>query len=95
MTLAQVVTQSVLPDLAAHATPLAERGGCRARRRRRPDDRRWLVDLDDRNDQGQILTGSRMLFALAEHRQLPAIFGRIFRDTARRFRPSCSRRPWR
>src|SRR5262249_37756259 len=29
------------------------------------------------NNAGQILNGSRMLFALAEHGELPAIFGRI------------------
>jgi len=29
------------------------------------------------NNAGQILNGSRMLFALAEHRELPAFFGRI------------------
>jgi amino acid transporter len=29
------------------------------------------------NNAGQALTGSRMLYALAEHRQLPAFFGRV------------------
>ena len=29
------------------------------------------------NNAGQVLSGSRMLFALAEHGQLPAFFGRI------------------
>ena len=29
------------------------------------------------NNAGQILSGSRMLFALAEHGELPAFFGRI------------------
>src|SRR4030095_4510410 len=29
------------------------------------------------NNAGQVLSGSRMLFALAEHGELPAFFGRI------------------
>ena len=77
MTLAQVVTQSVLPDLASHSTPIADAaavflGASGA----------LLVGVGSvvsmtGNNAGQILNGSRMLFALAEHRQLPAIFGWI------------------
>ena len=77
MTLAQIVAQSVLPDLASHSTPIADAaavflgaGGA------------LLVGAGSvvsmtGNNAGQILSGSRMLYALAEHRQLPAIFGRI------------------
>jgi amino acid transporter len=77
MTLTQAVAQSVLPDLAAHSTPIADAaavflgaGGA------------MLVGIGSvvsmgGNNAGQILTGSRMLFALAEHGELPAVFGRI------------------
>jgi amino acid transporter len=77
MTLAQVVAESVLPDLAAHKTPIADAaavmlgaGGA------------LLVGIGSvvsmtGNNAGQVLSGSRMLFALAEHGELPAVFGRI------------------
>ena len=77
MTLAQIVAQSVLPDLAAHKTPIADAaavmlgaGGA------------LLVGIGSvlsmtGNNAGQVLSGSRMLFALAEHGELPAVFGRI------------------
>jgi APA family basic amino acid/polyamine antiporter len=77
MTLAQVVAQSVLPDLAGHSTPMADAaavflgsGGA------------LLIGAGSvvsmtGNNAGQILTGSRMLFALAEHGELPGVFGRV------------------
>ena len=77
MTLTQVVAQGVLPDLASHSTPIADAaavflgaGGA------------LLVGAGSvvsmtGNNAGQMLSGSRMLFALAEHGELPAIFGRI------------------
>jgi len=77
MTLAQIVAQSVLPELAAHKTPIADAaavmlgaGGA------------LLVGIGSvvsmtGNNAGQVLSGSRMLFALAEHGELPALFGRI------------------
>jgi len=77
MTLAQIVAQSVLPDLAAHKTAIADAaavmlgaGGA------------LLVGAGSvvsmtGNNAGQVLSGSRMLFALAEHGELPAVFGRI------------------
>jgi basic amino acid/polyamine antiporter, APA family len=77
MTLAQVVAQGVLPDLAAHSTPIADAsavilgaGGA------------LLIGAGSvvsmtGNNAGQVLSGSRMLFALAEHGELPAFFGRI------------------
>jgi APA family basic amino acid/polyamine antiporter len=77
MTLAQVVAQGVLPNLAAHSTPIADAaavmfgaGGA------------LLVGAGSvvsmtGNNAGQVLSGSRMLFALAEHGELPAFFSRI------------------
>jgi amino acid transporter len=77
MTLTQIVAQSVLPDLAVHKTPIADAaavmlgsGGA------------LLVGMGSvlsmtGNNAGQVLSGSRMLFALAEHGELPAFFGRI------------------
>ncbi len=77
MTLMQVVAQGVLPNLADHATPIADAaavflgaGGA------------LLVGAGSviamtGNNAGQVLTGSRALFALAEHGQLPPLFGRI------------------
>ena len=77
MTLAQIVAQGVLPDLAAHSTPIADAaavflGSAGA----------LLVGIGSvlsmtGNNAGQVLSGSRMLFALAEHGELPAFFGRI------------------
>ena len=77
LTLAQIVAQGVLPDLASHNTPMADAaavflGSTGA----------LLVGIGSvismtGNNAGQVLSGSRMLFALAEHRELPAFFGRI------------------
>src|SRR5205809_1669433 len=77
MTLAQVVAQGLLPDLPAHSTPIADAaavllGSIGA----------LLVGIGSvismtGNNAGQVLSGSRMLFALAEHGELPAFFGRI------------------
>jgi APA family basic amino acid/polyamine antiporter len=76
-TLTQIVAQGVLPDLAAHATPIADAaavflgsGGA------------LLVGIGSvvsmtGNNAGQVLSGSRMLFALAEHGELPMFFGKI------------------
>jgi amino acid transporter len=77
MTLAQIVAQGVLGNLAVHSTPIADAsavflgaGGA------------LLVGIGSvvsmtGNNAGQVLSGSRMLFALAEHGELPAFFGRI------------------
>jgi basic amino acid/polyamine antiporter, APA family len=77
LTLAQIVAQGVLPDLAPHTTPIADAaavflGSAGA----------LLVGAGSvismtGNNAGQVLSGSRMLFALAEHGELPAFFGRI------------------
>ena len=77
MSLAQIVAQGVLPDLAPHSTPIADAaavflGSAGA----------LLVGAGSvvsmtGNNAGQVLSGSRMLFALAEHGELPAFFARI------------------
>jgi basic amino acid/polyamine antiporter, APA family len=77
MTLAQIVAQGVLPDLTPHSTPIADAaavflGPAGA----------LLIGVGSvismtGNNAGQVLSGSRMLFALAEHGELPAFFGRI------------------
>src|SRR5262249_39019311 len=77
MTLAQVVAQGVLADLSAHMTPIADAaavflGASGA----------LLVGTGSilsmtGNNAGQVLTGARMIFALAEQGELPAWFGRI------------------
>src|SRR5262245_19053323 len=71
MTLTQIVAQGVLPDLATHSTPIADAaaaflGATGA----------LLIGVGSvvsmsGNNAGQVLNGSRMLFALAEQRQLP------------------------
>lgn len=77
MTLMQIVAQGVLADVARHATPIADAaaiflgaGGA------------LLVGIGSvvsmtGNNAGQVLNGSRMLYALAEQRQLFAWFGRV------------------
>lgn len=77
MTLAQVVAMGVLPDLARSPTPLADAslvmlGGAGA----------LLIGVGSvvsmtGNNAGQVLTGSRMLFALAENGELPRFFRKI------------------
>ena len=77
MTLTQIVAQGVLPDLAGHATPIADAaaafmGASGA----------LLIGIGSvlsmtGNNAGQVLSGSRMLYALAEQRQLPALLARI------------------
>lgn len=77
MTLGQVVTQTVLDDVTVSTTPMADAAG------------RFLGPLGvamitigsvismTGNNAGQVLTGSRMLFALAENHALPAWFARV------------------
>jgi basic amino acid/polyamine antiporter, APA family len=77
MTLAQIVAMGTLPDLAAASTPLAASagvfmGGAGA----------LLIGIGSvismtGNNAGQVLSGSRMLFALAEHGDLPRVFARV------------------
>ena len=77
MTLTQIVAQGVLPNLADHATPIADAaaaflgaGGA------------LLIGIGSvvsmtGNNASQVLSGSRMLFALAEQGQLPAFLSHI------------------
>ena len=77
MTLTQIVAQGVLPDLAGHATPIADAaaafmGAAGA----------LLIGVGSvvsmtGNNAGQVLSGSRMIFALAEQGQLPWFLARI------------------
>lgn len=77
MTLTSIVATGVLPDLAASQRPLAEgaamflgAGGA------------LLISLGSAvsmtgNNMGQVLSGSRMIFALAENGDLPRWFARV------------------
>jgi amino acid transporter len=77
MALAQAVAQGLLPNLAEHSTPIADAavvclgaGGA------------FMIGVGSvvsmtGNNAGQVLTGARMLFALAEHDQLPRWFGYV------------------
>jgi APA family basic amino acid/polyamine antiporter len=77
MTLTQIVAQGVLPDVANHATTIADAaaaflGAAGA----------LLIGVGSvvsmtGNNAGQVLSGSRMLFALAEQGQLPRFLARI------------------
>jgi APA family basic amino acid/polyamine antiporter len=77
MTLTQVVAQGVLSDVAGHSTPIADAaaafmGASGA----------LLIGVGSvvsmtGNNAGQVLSGSRMIFALAEHGQLPSFLARI------------------
>jgi amino acid transporter len=77
MTLAQVVAQSVLPDLSAHSTPIADAAAVFLGSAGALLIGAGSVISMTGNNAGQVLSGSRMLFALAEHGELPAFFGRI------------------
>jgi amino acid transporter len=75
--LAQMVTMSALPDVAASRTPMADAslvmfGAAGA----------MMISLGSvvsmtGNSAGQVLTGSRMLYALAENNELPRWFARV------------------
>jgi len=77
MTLVQIVAQGVLPNLAEHATPIADAaaaflGAAGA----------LLIGIGSvvsmtGNNAGQVLSGSRMLYALAAHGRLPAFLARV------------------
>ena len=77
MTLTQIVAQGVLFDVANHATPIADAaavfmGASGA----------LLIGIGSvvsmtGNNAGQVLSGSRMIFALAEQGQLPRFLARI------------------
>lgn len=75
--LAQVVTMSVLPDLAASRTPLADAAALMFGAAGALMISVGSVVSMTGNNAGQVLTGSRMLYALAENHELPRWFGRI------------------
>jgi amino acid transporter len=77
LTLAQLVCLSVLPDLAASRTPLADASA----RLMGPAGAAMITVAalmsTSGNNMGQALSGSRNLYALAEQQDLPPFFGRI------------------
>lgn len=75
--LAQVVAMSVVPDLAATKTPLADASAIMLGAAGGLMISVGSVLSMTGNNAGQVLTGSRMLYALAEHKELPQWFGRI------------------
>src|SRR4051812_1646196 len=77
MTVAQFVAQGVLPDLAKHATPIADASAVLLGAAGALVIGIGSVVSMTGNNAGQVLSGSRMLFALAEHGELPAFFARI------------------
>lgn len=77
MTLGQVVTQTVLDDVTASRTPMADAAGVFLGPMGVAMITIGSIVSMTGNNAGQVLTGSRMLFALAENRALPAFFARI------------------
>jgi basic amino acid/polyamine antiporter, APA family len=75
--LAQLVAMSVLPDVAASRTPLAEAMGLMIGAGGAAVVTIGSIVSMTGNNAGQVLTGSRMLFALAENGELPRWFARI------------------
>jgi amino acid transporter len=76
-TLIQVVAVGVLPDLASSRTPLADASFLLA-----GSAGALLIGVGSvvsmtGNNAGQVLTGSRMIYALAEHGELPRVFAWI------------------
>lgn len=77
MTLAQIVAMGTLPDLASHSTPLADAAaGFMGSAGALMIGVGSVISMTG-NNAGQVLSGSRMLFALAENGELPAFFGRV------------------
>jgi amino acid transporter len=75
--LAQVVAMSALPDVTASSTPLADAAAVLFGAGGALLISAGAVVSMTGNNAGQVLTGSRMLFALAENRELPEWFARI------------------
>ena len=77
MTLTQVVAQGILTNVAGHGTPIADAAAVFLGS--------WgalLISVGSvvaitGNNAGQVLSGSRMLFALGENGDLPAFFARV------------------
>ena len=77
MTLAQMVAQSILPDLSTHTTPIADAAAVVLGASGALLVATGSIVSMTGNNAGQVLTGARMLYALAEQGELPAWFGRI------------------
>lgn len=77
MTLAQVVAVGTLPGLAASKTPLADAAVLFLGSGGAAMITVGAVLSTTGNNMGQALSGSRNLFALAEHGDLPRFFGRV------------------
>ncbi len=77
MTLTQIVAQGVLPDLAGHATPIADAAAAFMGASGALLMGVGSVVSMTGNNAGQVLSGSRMIFALAEHGQLPRFLAQI------------------
>jgi amino acid transporter len=75
--LAQVVTMSVLPDVGASHAPVAEAAAVVFGAAGAAMISAGSVVSITGNNAGQVLTGSRMLYALAENGELPRWFGRV------------------
>ena len=75
--LAQLVTMSVLADVAVSQTPMADASAVMFGAAGALMIGVGSVVSMTGNNAGQVLTGSRMLYALAENRELPRWFGRI------------------
>jgi amino acid transporter len=77
MTLAQVVTMGTLPNLAGSATPMADAAGSFMGTYGVLMIAVGSVLSMTGNNAGQVLSGSRMLFALAENGELPRVLARV------------------
>jgi amino acid transporter len=77
MTLTQIVAQGLLPSVAEHATPIADAAALLLGSTGGLLIGAGSVIAMTGNNTGQVLSGSRMLFALAEGGDLPAFFGRV------------------
>jgi APA family basic amino acid/polyamine antiporter len=75
--LAQVVAMSVLPDVTATRTPIADAAALMFGAAGALMISVGSVVSMTGNNAGQVLTGSRMLYALAENDELPRWFGRV------------------
>ena len=75
--LAQVVAMSVLPDVTATRTPMADAAALMFGALGALMISVGSVVSMTGNNAGQVLTGSRMLYALAENDELPPWFGRV------------------
>ena len=77
MTLVQIVTMTTLANVAKSATPMADSALAFLGPAGAAIIGVGSVISMTGNNAGQVLTGSRMLFALAENQALPKFFGRI------------------